>query len=361
MKKVISVLLTAVLALALLAGCNNSSSQQSNSPAGSSEAPKLKTYQFNLATTFYDPKASPDFNVDGLAAQRFADLVNERSNGRVTVTIHWGGVLGSNNEALEQIRSGDLDMNMSNVFTSLDSRFGVFNLPNLMDDFEMVNDLFVNRDGPVFKIMHSILQDSNIELLSGSVGQFRGIFNNKSEIHVPADCRGLMLRAYSDQVVTTYWGGLCNTTIMPVPDIYTGLQLGTIDGFEFAPTAMIANGYTDVVSYYSDIGWQWQSSVNVMMNKALFDSLDAETQQLLLDCSMEATGVCYKELMEECVTEADQYMSDHGVQVYHLTDEERNTWLEYAQSLLPEFKGIVGEDVYNQMISAVDEYRANRG
>ena len=154
MKKIISVLLATTFILAILASCNTSTVDQGTTSSIDSENTDLKSYNFNLATTFYDPESSPDFNVDGLAAQRFADLVNERSNGRVTITIHWGGVLGTNNEALEQVRSGDIDMNISNVFTSLDSRFGVFNLPNLMDDYEMVNDLFVNREGPVFQIIN---------------------------------------------------------------------------------------------------------------------------------------------------------------------------------------------------------------
>ncbi len=373
-KRILALLMAAVFAVCMFSACGGSANTATAAPAptegaateavttgaaATEAAPAGQTYEFNLATAFYDPAASPDFNTDGSAAQKFAELVSEKSNGRIKINIHWASVLGSNNEALEMLRNGEIDMNMSNVFSSLDSRLGAFNMPNLIDDFDMAYDLFVKKDGAFFKTMHDILADNHIELLSGSIGQFRGLFNNKKEVHVPADCKDLMLRAYSDEIVTTYWNGIANTTIMSVPDIYTGLQLGTIDGFEFSPVTMVANGYTEVVKNYSDINWQWQSAVNVMMNQKLFSSLDEEAQNILLDSAMEATGEYYKEMMLQCSADANDYMLSNNISVYSLTDEERQQWIDYGVSLLPQFKELVGAEVFDALVNASNEYRAS--
>ena len=368
MKKTLALLLAVLMLLAALAACGGETTPSSNpAPQTSGTEPgdssgeqdsELPSYNFNLGTMYYDPAASPDMNTDGMTTQYFVDLVNERSGGRVTITVHWASVLGGTTELFDQVRSGDLDMQFGGAVSSCDVRFGVFNIPNLMDDFDMSEALLVDREGGLYKIMYDIYQENNIELLSGSIGQFRGLFNNKREIHLPEDCRDLMLRAYADEVVTTYWNGLCNTTIMAISEVYTGLQLGTIDGLEFWPTAMIANGYTDVLDYYSDLYWQWQSNSNLTMNKELYDSLDPETQQLLKDCAYEAAGVYYRQTEEANMEGAYEYMESHGISVYELTDEERAAWEEYGTSLQPQFREIVGAETYDAVMEVVEAYRA---
>jgi len=325
------------------------------------ETSDLPSYNFNLGTMYYDPAGSPDYNTDGMTTQYFADLVNERSNGRVTITVHWASVLGGTTELFEQVRAGDLDMYFGGALSSCDSRFGIFNVPGLIDDMDMSEALLVNREGGLYKMLYDIFQANNIELLSGSIGQFRGLFNNVKEIHVPEDCQGLMLRAYADEVMTSYWNGLCNTTIMAISEVYTGLQLGTIDGLEFWPTAMIANGYTDVLKHYSDIYWQWQSNSNIVMNKEKFESLDPETQQLLKDCAYDAAGIYYRKTEEANMETAYDYMTEHGIEIYELTPEEHQAWKDYGASLEDKYIAVVGEETYRQAMAVSNEYRENLG
>lgn len=363
MKKLLALILAMAMMLAMVAGCSSSSSSDSSSSSSSSDAAaeeELETYNFDLGVMFYDPAATPDFNTDGTTTQYFADLVEERSGGRITITVHWASILGGTTELFDQVRSGDLDMMFGGALSSNDVRFGMFAVPGIADDADMAADLFANPDSDMYAIVDNIYAENNVKLLGASYGQFRGIFNNTREIHLPEDCEGMMLRAYADEVVTTYWNGLCNTTVMSIADVYTGLQLGTVDGLEFWPTAMISNGYTDVLTYYSDILWQWQSNTNLVMNMDLFNSLDAEAQEIMLECAQEAAGVFYRETEEASIVDAYTYMEENGIQIYTLTDEERAAWTAYADSLQDEFRDIVGAEIYDEVMAVVDEYRANR-
>lgn len=356
-----------VLALLMCAGLTACGGQkplvESNAPStsnpGSSSADNTATYNLNLGTMFYDPSVSTNFNSDGEFTARFKELVEQYSNGRIKITVHWASILGGTTDLVDQLRTGTLDLMAGSVYTATDARFGVFNMPYLFDSLEMTQELFAAEDAPLGKIMGQIYADNQIKLLCVTAGQLRGVFNNVREIHTPEDI-DFVFRTYSDDVVTKFWNGLTpNTTNIAISELYTGLQLHTCDGFEFNPCAMIANGYTDVLDYYSDINWQWLCNANLTMSQIVWDKLDAEAQEILVKAAKEASDYYY-EIIGQYNKDSYDYMKKNGIEVYTLTDAERKTWEDYGKSLWPEFRDMFGNDVYDEVVGIVDEYYANR-
>jgi len=318
-----------------------------------------KTYTLNMGTMFYDPAARPDMNATGRSGQKFADLVKEKSKGRVTVNIHWASVLGGTADLFDMLRKNDLDMAYSGTVSQSDKRFAVTSVASMITSFDMAKDLMASKDGELFKLTQKIINENNVQMLANTVGQFRGFFNNKKEIHLPSDVKGLMIRMYADEGVTNYWNKLCSTTVMPISEVYTGLQLKTIDGLEFWPTALISNGYGEVVKYYSDINWQWQPNASFLMSKKLYDSMDNETKALLEECAWEAANY-YWELESQYIKDAYAYLKDKfGVKIYELTPAEHKAWEDYGKSLYPKYREIVGAATFDSFMAVVDKYKAS--
>lgn len=367
-KRMIAALLALSLLLVCLNACSSSGgttqppatqSPATQSPANGSSS-DLPSYNLNLGTMFYDPTVSTNFNADGEYAQKFKELVEEYSDGRITVTIHWGSILGGTADLVDQLRAGTLDLMAGSVYTANDKRFGVFYMPYMFDSIETTQDLFAAEGAPLGEIMRQLYAENQIQVLSLTCGQLRGVFNNVREIHLPSDV-DFVFRTYSDDVVTKFWNGLTsNTTNIAISELYTALQLKTCEGFEFNPCAMIANGYTDVLDYYSDISWQWLSNANLTMSQMVYDGMDPESQAILMRAAQEAADYYY-EIIGQYNIDSYDYMRNNGIEIYELTDAERAEWEAYGKGLWPEFREMFGAEIYDEVTAILEDYYSNRG
>lgn len=369
-KTIIALLLVLAFALAMLGGCAkpaaNTPATGSTGSAGSAEpaggddvtSEELPSYHFNVGTMWYDPDAASFMNAAGNSVKKFCELVEEKSGGRITATAHYNSVLGSGAEMFDMLRQNELDMFVGGFTTQLDSRFGVFALPGLVNSYTMGEDLVGTRGAALFEVENRICRENNVEMLACNMGQMRGLYNSKKEVRLPEDCKGLLLRVYADEIVKAYWGGLCDTTILSVPEIYTGLQLGTVDGLEFWCVAGISQDYQDVTKYYTDINWQWMNNSNIFMSKALFDSLDPESQKIVIEAAEEACDY-YWELERQYVADAYAVLADAGVTVIELTPEERAVWEAYGASLMDVYRSVTNDDaLFDEVWGIVNEYNA---
>ena len=350
MKKVLAILLTLALMFTFVA-CGSSESGEGE--GGEEKA----TYQLNLGTQFYDPVSTPELNAQGIALQSFADSVAEKTDGRITININWGSILGSGPECIEMVKLGDLDMVAGGATGSTDARFSCILIPGVMDDLEMAKAIYANPDGELFNIIKGIYAENGITLLSSDYGEFRELQNTKHEVISPDDCSDLLLRIYADDIVEAYWSGIANTTIMSMGEVYTGLQLGTIDGQEFCPTSTVSHGFYEVLKYWTDVRWQWQDSNSLLINSELFNSMSAEDQAIIQECAWASSNYCM-EMLDADYEKALAAMEEAGMQLHFLTDEEREAWTAYTESILPELEALVDAETYAAVKAAGDNFRA---
>ena len=349
MKKVLAIILALVMIFALTA-CGSSESSGGEEKA---------TYNLNLGTQFYDPVSKPELNAQGIALQYFADQVKEKSEGRISININWGSILGSSPECIEMMKVGDLDMVAGGATGSTDARFSAFLIPGVMDDLEMSRAIYANPEGELFKLSSQIYAENNIKILSGDYGEFRELQNTKHEVISPADCSDLLIRIYADDIVEAYWSGIANTTIMSMGEVYTGLQLGTIDGQEFCPPSTVSHGFHEVLKYWTDVRWQWQDSNSLLINMDLFNSMSAEDQAIMVEAAWASSNYCM-EMLDVDYEKALAAMEEAGVQLHYLTDEERVAWTEYTASVLPELEALVDAETYGKIKEIGDAYRASK-
>jgi len=170
-------------------------------------------------------------SAQNIVAEKFKELVAQRSGGDIAVKIFHSKSIGNETEILQQIQMNTIQMGIVTVgpFDTFDPIVRVINYPFLFKSNEQADEIL---DGPLGQEILTSLESSGFKGLCFSENGFRNLTNNKRPVHRPEDVEGLKIRVMSSALHKTIWQTLgANPTPMPWP-IYTELEQGVIDGQE---------------------------------------------------------------------------------------------------------------------------------
>lgn len=311
-----------------------------------------KVYTWKMASIYNDPATETQGNANGESQQLFVDLVKEKTDGRVIINPFYGSVLGDNIELFEQVSRGLLEVYYGQPMSSIDSRFGAWNIPYLFDDYEEAKKIVSDRDGAFFKLAEQWIKENNGKLLAIGGGIIRGIANNKHTIKSIEDLKGIKLRTYQDPIVTTFWSKICITQPLAFSEMYSALQTKTVDAVD-GPISIFLGSIGELVDYYTDIDWQWTTSSNLIVNGKTWESLPEDLQKLVQEAADEA--MYYQgETQTKYVNDAYEVLEkERGFEITRLTKEEKQEWIDYARSLDEEIKKAIGEEAFDEIMKAV--------
>lgn len=136
---------------------------------------------------------TPTTHPEHLAALQFARRVEQRTNGQIKFEIFPAGQLGSENEVLEKVRLGAIDMAASthNYLIKYEKAFAVVVMPYLFDSYEHAHRVL---DGPAMGWLGPLAEKQGFVILANWEWGFRNLTNNKRPINQPEDVRGLKIR-----------------------------------------------------------------------------------------------------------------------------------------------------------------------
>ncbi|WP_245832959.1 DctP family TRAP transporter solute-binding subunit [Oceanobacillus timonensis] len=329
MKKIIVSLFSVVAVIALI-GC---------SKVGEG-AEKGDTVTFKLATP--DPNSSPVT----MAAQKFAEVVEEKSDGSIQISVHANGSLygGDPSAAVKQLGGGSLDMLIlsTSLYTNFEPKFNAISIPYLFDDTDQFID-FLNSDISE-ELLYSV-EDMGIKGLGYWTREFRQITNSVQPITQPSDLDGIKLRVPNNSLWVEFFGDSGTaTTPMDFGEVYNALQLETIDGQE-NPIGVIESSQMHEVQEYLTLSNHMAEAWLVGMNQEKFNELTEEQQEILLEASQEIQAWNAKE--EKANTEETiDFLETEGMQVNKLTKEQQEMFIENSKQLYPAFREIIGDEAF---------------
>ncbi|WDP90274.1 MAG: TRAP transporter substrate-binding protein [Desulfobacter sp.] len=166
-----------------------------------------------------------------IVAEKFKELVEERSAGAYKVKIYHSASLGNETEILQQIQMGTVHMGVitGGPFDTFDPIVRVINYPFLFKDHAQADEIL---DGPLGAEILKSLETSGFKGLCFSENGFRNLTNNTRAVTGPGQVAGLKIRVMASALHKAIWQSLgANPTPMPWP-IYTELEQGVIDGQE---------------------------------------------------------------------------------------------------------------------------------
>lgn len=167
-----------------------------------------------------------------LAATQFARRVEQRTNGQVRFELFPAAQLGSDNEVLEKVRLGAVDVATAteNHLIKYDKAFVVVAMPYLFDSYAHAHRVL---DGPAMKWLAPLAEKQGFVILSNWEWGFRNLTNNKRPINKPEDVRGLKIRVPSVLGLEATMEALgAEVSKIGFSDLPLALSQGVIDGQE---------------------------------------------------------------------------------------------------------------------------------
>lgn len=185
------------------------------------------------------------------AQEVFKQELEKRTNGRVTIQIFNNNTLGSNREALELAKAGNVDFVLSGVAHA--SRFApqlnAVLFPYMWKDRET---MFQVLDGEVGQKLSDSLKPANMSIIAWWDNGFRHVSNNKGPINKIEDLKGLKLRTLPSSVHVAFFKALgAVPTPMDFAELLPALQQGVLDGQENPPGVVHPFRIFEVQKYYS--------------------------------------------------------------------------------------------------------------
>ena len=300
-----------------------------------------QSYNFRLAETH--PEDYPTTRAD----QRFAELVGERSDGRINIEVFPGAQLGEEASAIEQVQTGSLEL--TRVSTSPMAEFApsleVFSLPYIFDSSEHMWAFLQSDNG---QAMLDQLSDSGFKGLAYYDSGARSFYTADREVTTPEDLQGLKIRVQQSDINVALMEAFgASATPMDFGEVYSALQTGVVGGAENNWPSYLSTSHYEVAPNYT-LDEHTRVPEIIVMNQGTWDQLSEEDKQIIQEAAAESVEY-QRGQWDETVQEAKNELEDEGVNVIPVEDKE--PWREAAQPVIERY-GEEFNDVLDQIEAA---------
>ena len=270
---------------------------------------------------------------DTRAARRFAELLSERSDGRLKVTVYNNDQLagGDMTKGLELLTSGsvDFDVHSTSIISSLAPSAMVATLPWLFADYQAAEDCFFGTGG---EYMNKILGESGVTYLGAVHNGFNLMTNSKHPIQHPEDLQGLKIRIPGGDFFMDFYSAYgASPQAMSWSEVFTALQQGAVDAEENPLAVITANRLYEVQNTVTLTGHFYTAGI-FNINKDFYESLEGQDKEWFDEASEH-----YVQNLTQLIRDAQegyiQLLKDNGINVVEVTSEQKDAFIESAASV----------------------------
>jgi tripartite ATP-independent transporter DctP family solute receptor len=312
-------------------------------------AADIREHTIKLA--FQNPKEHPQ----GQGAQKFADLVSQKSGGKITVKLFPGGTLGGDVQTISALQGGTVEMTVLNagILQSQVKEFAVYDFPFL---FNNVQEADAVTDGAFGKGLFAKLEPKGLVGLNYWDLGFRNLTNSKRPIAKADDIAGLKIRVVQSPIYIDLFNALgANATPMPFPEVYPALEQKAIDGQENPATVIRANKFNEVQKYLTLTRHMYNPQA-LVVSKKFWDKLTADEKALISEAAAQATT--FQRGISR--TQADVALDDlkkAGMQVNELPAAEVAKLREKVKPVIDKQSTVVGADTVKALYAEIAKVR----
>ncbi|QLB17317.1 hypothetical protein A6B40_06870 [Mannheimia varigena] len=230
---------------------------------------------------------APRSDTQHIAAKKFNDLLQEKSNKSIKLSLFPDSTLGNAQTAISGVRGGTIDIAMSSSsnFTGLEPKLNVIDIPFIFKDREHA---YKALDGEIGQGLLKSLEAQGLKGLAFWEVGFRAFSNSKHPITKPDDIKGLKIRTNQNPMYIQAFSILgANPVPMPLSELYTALETKAVDAQEHPIGIFWSAKLYEVQKYFSFTNHGYTPLI-VVMNKAKFDALSPEQQKVLIETAQEA-------------------------------------------------------------------------
>ena len=285
------------------------------------------------------------------AVARFAELVKQRSGGKLTVKVVLNAKLGDNLESIIKLQQGTLDVALPDtaVLTMMVSGFGLINFPFLFNSEAEVDSLM---DSHYAEKLNENLDKIGLIGLGYWGNGFRHISNDVREIKQIADLRGLRIRVIQNPLYFDMFQAMgANPVPLPFPDVYTAMEQKTINGQENTLIQFEATKFYKVQKYLTLTRHSY-SMAAMLFSKKTWESLTPDERTMIKATALEVRD--YDRTLMRSNDEAILLrLKKDGMQISELSGIERSELRKMTRPVMEKYKVKFGNEWSQELYFAM--------
>jgi tripartite ATP-independent transporter DctP family solute receptor len=317
--------------------------------AGALQAQEIREKTFKFA--HQNSKEHPQ----GMGVAKFAELLSQKSGGKMKVQQFPGGQLGGDLQNVSALQGGTVDFVVLNtgLLVGLAKETAIVDLPFLFNDPKEADAVM---DGPFGKKLHDKVMDKNVVGLAFWELGFRNVTNSKRPITKMEDIAGLKLRVLQSPLfIDTFTTLGANPTPMPFPEVYSALEQKVVDGQE-NPVTVVADSKFNEVQKHLALTRHIYNPQSVIMSKKVWDQLNPAERKVIQEAATEATAF-QRQTNRKKSDEALESLKKAGMQVTELPPAEVAKIREKLKPVVAKYAAQAGEPLYAELNAEIMKVR----
>lgn len=294
----------------------------------------------------------------GAGATAFADLVRERTDGRINIKVYTSSALMAGKQTNEFLlhRQGVADFCFASTinWSTTIKPLNLFNLPFFFPDYKALDAVTGGEVGEEIAVM---LKKKGVSLLAWGENGFREITNSKRAIKTPADLEGLKIRVVGTPIFIEIMQALgANPVNMNWGDAQVAFQQGVVDGQE---NPVVAIEIPVKIWQFHKFATIWRYVIDPLMltvNNKVMASFTPEDQEIIRKAAIEAAatqrGIVRKGLLAPDLS-ALETLRSNGMEVVELSQEDRDAFRAKTTAVYDKWTEVIGEDLVEKAEAAI--------
>lgn len=294
----------------------------------------------------------------GVGGDRWAELVKEKTGGRINIKMYPGTSLvnGDQTKEFTALRQGTIDMAVGSTinWSPQVKELNLFSLPFLMPDHKALDAL---TQGEVGKKLFDLLATKDVVPLAWGENGFREISNSKHPIRKPADLKGMKIRVVGSPLYLDTFTALgANPTQMSWADAQPALSTGAVDGQENPLSIFVAAKLATLGQKNLTLWGYVADPLIFVVNKDVWASWSKEDQDAVRAAAVQAAAEEVAISRKGITAEDDSLLKEitaQGVEVVRLTPEEQKAFQTATQPVFDKWTKQIGPDLVKAAESAI--------
>lgn len=285
------------------------------------------------------------------AAEDFARKVEQYTNGRFRVQVFHSGQLANDPKAIEMLQLGGLDFTVSGTgsYATHNRNLNLTALPYLVDNYEQGWKFY--DESPWLAAEFAKLPARGMRILATWEAGFRS-FTTKTELRSPADARGQKMRVFPNDMIRWIMESMGFTTVvMPVTEVYLGIQQGTVIGQENPTDTIFSLRFYEVAPFVT-LTRHVYSPLPLAVAESTWQRLSPADREAVQRAAREAAQLSRRLVREDENKQLDE-MRSKGARI---STPDIGPWRAAVQPVYDRARGVYGADV-DAVLQAADVIR----
>ncbi len=293
--------------------------------------------------------SQPESTPRHISLMKFAEDVEEKTEGHVAVTIYGSGQIGTEKEMLERVSTGEVQGMRGGNLDSV-PRLLMFTAPFLAHNRAEITALL--KSDLAQKILDEVNTNSKIQIINlCDAGGFRQFSNNIHPIQKPEDFEGLTMRTngmFTGEATFHEMGA--KTVYTAYSELYMALKSGQADGQENPWVNVEGMRFYEVQKYFTEVNYQFNPDP-FFVNTKWWNDLPDEYREIIKECASDMADYNDK-LIDQNTEAARNTVAAHGAEIYVPSETELEA---FETAVSPVYDAMITEGICTQ--EEIDEMK----